>query len=132
MLRSGQKEKNIIVTKLQLWSICNCITTLLVLTILKVSTIYFVILRSNIQRASIEFPPCFLLFLLLYFFYLLIYYIQRESPERAASFGIFTLDIRCSLKYKKCIRKKNHIFLPQIPGVHNVVTFFISHISQLR
>ncbi len=32
--------------------------------------------------------------------------IQPESPERAASFSIFVLQIICSLQCEKCIRKK--------------------------
>jgi hypothetical protein len=69
-------------------------------------------------------------FLLLYVFYLLTYYIQEESPERAASFGIFTLNIKCSIKYKKYIgRKSDTSFFSKF---FHVVAFFIWHISQLK
>ncbi len=77
-------------------------------------------------------PFVFFLFLSVYFFNLLIYYIQRESPKRAASFGIFTLNIKCSLKCEKCIRKKSDIFFTRVLSAHNVVTFFISHVSRFR
>jgi hypothetical protein len=56
---------------------------------------------NDIQCAQIHFPPS-LFYRFYHFFCFLRFFIQEESPERAAFYGKFILNKRCSLKYEKC------------------------------
>jgi hypothetical protein len=53
-------------------------------------------------RANSFSPFSFLSFLSLGSFCFLRFFIQEESPERAAFYGKFMLNKRCGLKYEKC------------------------------
>ncbi len=82
--------------------------------IANISNIQFIPLSGLItfyySEAQLVFPLDIFFVFITILFYLLTYYIQLGSPECAASFGIFTLNIKCSLKCKRCNRKKVPFF----------------------
>ncbi len=60
---------------------------------------------------QLNFPPLFsFAFITIYLLFFNLLYIYRETPERAASFDIFTLNIKCGLKGKKFRRRKSDSF----------------------